>query len=560
MAALRSTRPAPASARRRRAASPTPAAATPLVAHVLTLQRQAGNRAVAAGVAALQRRKARGHVEIISAEDTLGADALAAILFDRAREERLGDLPPGARAAGETLLRCMHGRLPDGGYLPIDEQLALYQAALPPLEAMLGRALAASDGDLPTATKARQGLAGLHESLVADRARGRAAEAGKAAELVGPREKVERMKLAELARRTLDLYVTGEEYLDKVDTQPGLSKELRASRIAALKGIVALCDTDEWPSYTKLRDDVDRQLERTDPDRMLGAGAAVLEHAKKATEWTTASLTLVGMGTKAVPRGTGDAGGGGGRGEGPGGPREAVGGLAAIDILHGTMVLLDSNAKGSEKVGAALEVISGGISVPTGAAAGAVGAESVAAAAGQAAPWAAAVTINYKAYKALAEYTYSNVVGGLSMVEVTNEMEGDPIFAGKRMFRPGGLDDLGKAVTEARLRVESLGHQLDEAAPGDAGACGGPSATSRSACSTPSARCNRHWARAPLAEIRAYMPRQELDLEWQNATSPDAEPWMVTDEARRWEEALQSAFIHKEQIVEATMHATMAHG
>ena len=536
-----------------------PAAATPLVAHVLTLQRQAGNRAVAAGVAALQRRKPRGHVEIISAEDTLGADALAAILFDRAGEERLGDLPPGARAAGEKLLRCMHGRLPDGGYLPIDEQLALYQAALPPLEAMLGRALAASDGDLPIATKARRGLAGLHESLVADRARGRAAEAGKAAELVGPREKVERMKLAELARRTLDLYVTGEEYLDKVDTQPGLSKELRASRIAALKGIVALCDTDEWPSYTKLRDDVDRQLERTDPDRMLGAGAAVLEHAKKATEWTTASLTLVGMGMKAVLAGRGMLEAAAAVGRALEGLEKLSGALAAIDILHGTMVLLDSNARGSEKVGAALEVISGGISV-TGAAAGAVGAESVAAAAGQAAPWAAAVTINYKAYKALAEYTYSNVVGGLSMVEVTNEMEGDPIFAGKRMFRPGGLDDLGKAVTEARLRVESLGRQLDEAAPGDAGgvrrALGDQQVRLQHAIRT----MQWHWARAPLAEIRAYMPRQELDLEWQNATSPDAEPWMVTDEARRWEEALQSAFIHKEQIVEATMHATMAHG
>ncbi len=554
--AIRTSSVARAAGRRppaRRTSAPT----SPVVDHVLTVQRQAGNRAVASSIAALQRRKIRGHVEVVSGEEILGADAVEAILFERAREERLGDLPSSVRAAGEQLLRCLHGRTADGGYLPIDEQLSLYDTARGPLEAMLGRALAASGGDLPAATRARRGLVGLRDALIADRARGRAAEEAKAAELVGPREKAERMKLAELARKTLDIYVTGEELLDKSDLGQSADKEMRATRISALKGIIALCDTDDWPSYSKLVDEVDKQLARTDPDRMLGAGAAVLEQVKKAVEWTTSSLTLVGMAMRAVLMGRGMLDAAATVGAALEGLEKLSGALAAIDVLHGAMVLLDSKASGSEKVGAALEVISGGISI-TGAAATAVGAEGAAAAAAEASPWAMAVTINYKAYKALAEYAYGNVVGGLSMVEVSEEMEGAAISTKRGTVRPGGLDDLGKAVTEARLRVESLERQLGAAASGEGGGVQRAMGEQVARLQRAVYALQRQWSNAPLEAVRAYMPG--MDLGAQNAMDPAAEPWMVVDEARRWEAALQAAFAHKQDIVEATMHQTIAHG
>lgn len=556
MLALRTSSPIHAATRHRPSARRSSAPTSPLVDHVLTLQRQAGNRAVASSIAALQRRKVRGHLEVVSGEEILAADAVEAILFEGAREERLGDLPSSVRVAGEQLLRCLHGRTADGGYLPIEEQLSLYDAARGPLEAMLGRALAASDGDLPSAAKARRGLAGLHDSLVADRARGRAAEAGKAAELVAPRVKAERMTLAGLARKTLDVYVMSEELLDKSDFGESSSKELRATRIAGLKGIIALCDTDDWPSYSKLVDDVDKQLARTDPDRMLGAGAAVLDHVKKAVEWTTSSLTVVGMGMRAALMGRGMIQAASAVGDALQGLEKLSGALAVIDVLHGAMVLLDSEAAGSEKIGAALEVVSGGIQV-TGAAAGAAGAESVAAVAGRASPWAMAVTINYKAYKALAEYTYSSVVGGLAMVDVSESLEGTPISTKGGTARPGGLDDLGKAVTEARLRVESLGRQLGASPPGEGGGVQRALGDQVSRLQRALYALQRQWANAPLEAIRAYMPR--MDLEGQSAMDPAAEPWMVVDDAQRWEDALFAAFTHKQEIVEATMHQAMAH-
>jgi hypothetical protein len=66
------------------------------------------------------------------------------------------------------------------------------------------------------------------------------------------------------------------------------------------------------------------------------------------------------------------------------------------------------------------------------------------------------------------------------------------------------------------------------------------------------------WSIAPLDAVRAYMPT--WDLGSQNAMDPAAEPWMVVEEARRWEDALRSAFTHKQEIVEATMHQAMARG
>ena len=537
----------------RRASSPS----SPLVDHVLAVQRQAGNRAVASSIAALQRRKKRGHVEVISGEEILGADALEAILFQGAREERLGDLPAPAREAAEALLRCMHGRTADGASLTLEEQLGLYDAARGPLEAMLGRALAVSDGDLPSASHARRGLAGLHDSLIADRARSRAAEEAKAAELVSPRVKAERMTLAEMARKTLDVYVMSEELLDKSDFGEGTSKELRATRIAGLKGIIALCDTDDWPSYTKLVDDVDKQLARTDPDRMLGAGAAVLDHVKKAVEWTTSSLTFIGMGMRAALMGRGMIQQAAAVGDALAGLEKLSGALAVIDVLHGAMVLLDSQAAGSEKVGAALEVVSGGIQV-TGAAATAAGAESVAALAGRASPWAMAVTINYKAYKALAEYTYSSVVGGLAMVDVSEGLEGAPISTKGGTFRPGGLDDLGQAVTEARLRVESLERQLGTAPAGEGGGVQKAMGDQVSRLQRAIYGLRHQWSIAPLDAVRAYMPT--WDLGSQNAMDSAAEPQMVVEEARRWEDALLATFTHKQEIVEATMHQAMARG
>ena len=525
--------------------------------HVLDVQRRAGNRAVASSIAALQRRKKRGPVEVISGEEILGADALEAILFESAREERLGDLPASVRAAGEQILRCLHGRTADGAPLPLEEQLSLYEAARGPLEAMLGRALAASDGDLPQAAHARRGLAGLHDSLVATRATSRAAEEAKAAELVSPRVKAERMTLAGLARKTLDVYVMSEELLDKSDFGESASKELRATRIAGLKGIIALCDTDDWPSYTKLVDDVDKQLARTDPDRMLGAGAAVLDHVKKAVEWTTSSLTVVGMGMRAALMGRGMVQAASAVGDALQGLEKLSGALAIIDVLHGAMVLLDSEAAGSEKIGAALEVASGGIQV-TGVAAGAAGAEGVAAVAGRASPWAMAVTINYKAYKALAEYTYSSVVGGLAMVDVSESLEGAPISTKAGTFRPGGLDDLGKAVTEARLRVESLDRQLGAAPAGEGGGVQRAISDQVSRLQRAVLGLQHQWSIAPLDAVRAYMPT--WDLGSQNAMDPAAEPQMAIDEARRWEEALLATFMHKQEIVEATMHQAMARG
>jgi hypothetical protein len=544
-----------AAGRRRPVARHASAPASPLVDHVLDVQRRAGNRAVASSIAAIQRRKSRGHVEVISGEEILGADALEAILFQSAREERLGDLPSSVRAAGERLLRCLHGRTADGAPLPLEEQLSLYLAAHGPLEAMLGRALAASDGDLPSAAHARRGLAGLHDSLVATRATSRAAEEAKAAELVSPRVKAERMTLAATARKTLDIYVMSEELLASSDFGESESKELRGARIAGLKGIIALCDTDDWPSYTKLVDDVDKQLARTDPDRMLGAGAAVLDHVKKAVEWTTSSLTLVGMGMKAALMGRGMIQQAAAVGDALAGLEKLSGALAVIDVLHGAMVLLDSGASGSEKVGAALEVASGGISV-TGTIAGAAGAESVAAVAGRASPWAMAVTINYKAYKALAEYTYSSVVGGLAMVDVSESMEGAPISTKGGTFRPGGLDDLGKAVTEARLRVESLERQLGAAPAGEGGGVQRAMGDQVSRLQRAIHGLQHQWSIAPLDAVRAYMPT--WDLGSQNAMDPAAEPWMVIEEARRWEDALRAAFTHKQEIVEATMHQAMA--
>lgn len=557
MLAVRTSAPGHAAARRGSSARPGPVPASALVDHVLAVQRQAGNRAVASSVAALQRRKKRGHVEVISGEEILGADALEAILFQGAREERLGDLPSSVREAGGQILRCLHGRTADGASLPLEEQLSLYEAARGPLEAMLGRALAASDGDLPQASHARRGLAGLHDSLIADRARTTAAEEAKAAELVSPRVKAERMTLAEMARKTLDVYVQSEDLLAASDFGESESKELRGARIAGLKGIIALCDTDDWPSYTKLLDDVDKQLARTDPDRMLGAGAAVLDHVKKAVEWTTSSLTFIGMGMRAALMGRGMIQQAAAVGDALAGLEKLSGALAVIDVLHGAMVLLDSQAAGSEKVGAALEVVSGGIQV-TGAAAGAVGAEGVAAAASEATPWAMAVTINYKAYKALAEYTYSNVVGGLAMVDVSEEMEGAPISTKGGTFRPGGLDDLGAAVTEARLRVESLERQLGAAPAGEGGGVQRALGTEVSRLQRAIYGLQHQWSIAPLDAVRAYMPT--WDLGSQNAMDPAAEPWMAVEEAKRWEDALLAAFSHKEQIVEATMHRAMARG
>jgi hypothetical protein len=55
------------------------------------------------------------------------------------------------------------------------------------------------------------------------------------------------------------------------------------------------------------------------------------------------------------------------------------------------------------------------------------------------------------------------------MVDVSESMEGAPIPTKGGTFRPGGLDDLGKAVTEARLRVESLERQLGAAPAGEGG-------------------------------------------------------------------------------------------
>lgn len=557
MLALRTSASGHASERRRSSGRPGAAPASPFVGHVLAVQQEAGNRAVASSVAALQRRRRGGHVEVISGEEILGADALEAMLFEGAREERLGDLPSSVREAGERILRCLHGRTADGAPLPLEEQLSLYDAARGPLEAMIGRALAASDGDLPSAAHARRGLAGLHDNLVADRARSRAAEEAKAAELASPRVKAERMALAAMARKTLDVYVMSEELLDKSDFGESESKELRSARIAGLKGIIALCDTDDWPSYTKLVGDVDRQLARTDPDRMLGAGAAVLDHVKKAVEWTTSSLTLVGMGMKAALMGRGMVQQAAAVGDALSGLEKLSGALAVIDVLHGAMVLLDSGASASEKVGAALEVASGGIQV-TGVAAGAVGAESVAAVAGRASPWAMAVTINYKAYKALAEFAYSSVVGGLAMVDVSESLEGAPISTKGGTFRPGGLDDLGKAVTEARLRVESLERQLGAAPAGEGGGVQRALGTEVSRLQRAIHGLQHQWSIVPLDAVRAYMPT--WDLGSQNATDPAAEPWMAIEEAKRWEGALMAAFTHKEQIVEATMHQAMARG
>lgn len=557
MLALRTSAPGHASALRGPAGRRGSSAASPLVDHVLAVQHQAGNRAVASSVAALQRRRKRGHVEVVSGEEILGADALEAILFEGAREERLGDLPSTVRQAGEQILRCLHGRTTDGAPLPLEEQLSLYEAARGPLEAMLGRALAASDGDLPSAAHARRGLAGLHDNLVADRARSTAAEEAKTAELVSPRVKAERMTLGAMARKTLDVYVMSEELLDKSDFGEGTSKELRAARIAGLKGIIALCDTDDWPSYTKLVDDVDKQLARTDPDRMLGAGAAVLDHVKKAVEWTTSSLTFVGMGMKAALMGRGMIQQAAAVGDALAGLEKLSGALAVIDVLHGAMVLLDSQASGSEKIGGALELASGGIQV-TGAAAGAVGAESVAAVAGRASPWAMAVTVNYKAYKALAEYTYSSVVGGLAMVDVSESLEGGPISTRGGTFRPGGLDDLGKAVTEARLRVESLERQLGAAPAGDGGGVQKALAGEVGRLQRAIYGLQHQWSIAPLDAVRAFMPT--WDLGSQNAMDPAAEPQMAIEEAKRWEDALLATFTHKEQIVEATMHQAMSRG
>ena len=187
------------------------------------------------------------------------------------------------------------------------------------------------------------------------------------------------------------------------------------------------------------------------------------------------------------------------------------GALAVIDVLHGAMVLLDSKAAGSEKVGAALEVVSGGIQV-TGAAAGAVGAEGVAAAASEATPWAMAVTINYKAYKALAEYTYSSVVGGLATVDVSESLEGAPISTKGGTFRPGGLDDLGKAVTEARLRVESLERQLGAAPAGEGGGVQRAMGDQVSRLQRAIYGLQHQWSIAPLDAVRAYMPTWDLGV------------------------------------------------
>ena len=392
---------------------------------------------------------------------------------------------------------------------------------------------------------------------MATRATSRAAEEAKAAELVSPRVKAERMTLAETARKTLDVYVASEELLNSSDFGESESKELRGARIAGLKGIIALCDTDDWPSYTKLVDDVDKQLARTDPDRMLGAGAAVLDHVKKAVEWTTSSLTFIGMGMKAALMGRGMIQQAAAVGDALAGLEKLSGALAVIDVLHGAMVLLDSKAAGSEKVGAALEVVSGGIQV-TGAAAGAVGAESVAAVAGRASPWAMAVTINYKAYKALAEYTYSSVVGGLATVDVSESLEGAPISTKGGTFRPGGLDDLGKAVTEARLRVESLDRQLGAAPAGEAGGVQKAMGDQVSRLQRAIYALQHQWSIAPLEAVLAYMPT--WDLSSQNAMDAAAEPWMVVEEARRWEDALLATFKHRQEIVEATMHQAMARG
>jgi hypothetical protein len=290
---------------------------------------------------------------------------------------------------------------------------------------------------------------------------------------------------------------------------------------------------------------------------MLGAGAAVLDHVKKAVEWTTSSLTFIGMGMKAALMGRGMIQQAAAVGDALAGLEKLSGALAVIDVLHGAMVLLDSKAAGSEKVGAALEVVSGGIQV-TGAAAGAVGAESVAAVAGRASPWAMAVTINYKAYKALAEYTYSSVVGGLATVDVSESLEGSPISTKGGTFRPGGLDDLGKAVTEARLRVESLERQLGAAPAGEGGGVQRAIGDQVSRLQRAIYGLQHQWSIAPLDAVRAYMPT--WDLGSQNALDPAAEPWMAVEEARRWEDALLAVFAHRQDIVEATMHQAMARG
>lgn len=520
------------------------------VAQVLTLQAQAGNQAVAASIDAIQRRKPVGHVEVTSGEDMMGASALEGILYGRGQEELLNDLPPRARAAGDALWRCLHGRNPDGGYLPIEEQVTLYATAQPALSAMLDRALVAADGDYEPASHARRGLTELHTKLVATRAEEVAWGAGKAAELTSPKVKADRETMAAAARKGLDLYLGAEKALGATDI-PGLTKDAREMRIKVLEGVIAICSTDDWPSYEKFRDDLDKQLARTDPDRVLGAGATVIEHIKKLSDWTIQSVTLIGEGMKSllVMRGMLD------EAARVTSALESLSKLgtafAVLDVLHGTMVLLDSNANAADKIAGGLEVASGTVSI-----AGAVGGETIAAAAGELSPALIGATITYKSYKALAEYAFTSVVGGLSMVEVTNELEGDPIFAKKGMFRPNGLDDLALKVTEGRLRVESLMDQT-LAAPEDQRA-GVNRALDRQVNLLQNAvhALATQWSNAPLETLRAYMPPGD-SLAWENAMSAQAEAFMVVDMAQRWEAALANAFLHRADIVNATMHATM---
>lgn len=494
------------------------------------------------------QRKRKSSVRVADGTDMMAAIAVDDILSHRGGRERVADLSAKDHAAGEALWESLHGRSPDGNGLPPVGRLTHFQAAAPVLKALLLRAHVAAGGQLDQAAHAQQLLmktGTVLESAVVDAA---TADVGRAAELQSPKAKVERQRLIALATDGLAVFATADKFLGTADVE-GATKKSRDSRIKVLEGIIALCKTDDYPSYSKMVEDLDKQLARTDPDRMLGASATVLEHVKKAADFTTQSLTLLAMGLQKVFSMRGMAQQAAVLGRAVEGLSKFSSAFAALDLIHGTLVLLDDNATASQKIEGGLEVASGGVGLIA-AGAEAVGAEAVAGAAGAAAAPLAGAAITYKSYKALAEYGYTAVVGGLSAVEVTDEIEGMKRIGG---LKEKGLDHAASRVTEARLRVEAL-MERGEGGPGGGvqHALGKRTVLLQNAIHDMA----RHWNGLGLAEIRRYQPVID-PVEWANAMDAQAEAFMVVDMARSWEGALVNVMVNRDAIINEVMHNTM---
>jgi hypothetical protein len=372
---------------------------------------------------------------------------------------------------------------------------------------------------------------------------------------VSPKVKAERMNLAAAASAGLQVYARAEKFIGATDV-PGLTKDLRQSRITILEGVIALARTDDWPSYQKAVTAIDRQLARTDPDRMLGAGATVLEHMGKATTFVIKSVQLMGIGMKSILVARGMLQEAAVMGKSLEGVAKLSKALAVVNVLHGAMVLLDDTASGSKKIGAGLEFTSGVVGV-TAAGAEAVGATATAAAAGTAATVLGGAAITYESYKAIAEYGYTSVVGGLSYAAIDEELEGTPIVtsAGRGRAR-GGLEPLGRQLSVHRTRIESLEKQLAGARPDDREGVARALDDEVRRLQNAAYDLAKRWAASPQPVLRARMPIVD-ELAWQNAMSPGSEPWLVVEVASQLEQALIKAFVDKDVIADETMHETM---